>query len=199
VPCKEYDQALLDYYMRVLQQVMLVLDALTSSPWIDTNFKSLHRRMPWYPSEFQKASTVEVSLPKNWPALANAIAYTMRNYSRTGIFGVNVSKVLKKNYNFPIIPGLNISPESFYHSDPAVAIMVLLHEASHDKLSNFGHGLFGGDIMRIAGPGPESAWNKLVFFLRAYRDKDGVSLWDYILRFAGPRPVCACGGCASAH
>ena len=121
------DQALLDYYQRIMQQILLVGDQLN-----DNGIGGLSQEMPWYSiinsqtggrggagglySQLPYGN--KNPFPSNWLTLEEAMLYSMRNYRKTGWFGVDVGTpwLGDSSRNCQLWPGFVILPEDFHNT-----------------------------------------------------------------------------------
>ncbi|NLX54390.1 MAG: hypothetical protein GXY58_04695 [Planctomycetaceae bacterium] len=191
----EYDQQLLDYYLRVLQQIMLVADALwRGGPEL------LRKELPWYDivnarrdatGVFVEAGQIRNYFPKRWPELQREIAYATRHFTKMGIFSVDLTWFDQSSHNYPWFPGITLNRKTFREGGESAAIREFIHEPMHRFGKNFlWTGVGHGDIEPIAGvESNNNILTSLIDFLRTARMRDGRSLWEAILKNAGPRPT----------
>jgi hypothetical protein len=200
-----YNQSLMDYYQRVMQQMVKVGEELYTGGINNLNNRSPRYRGPFgFPSLntssgrsgnlFSQVTPTSVRrpFPKNWPDLMKAIQYSISNYNKINEW--NVGFTSWSSYNLPFVPGIAISTEAFY-GDEFEAISELIHEPQHD----FGGGIWGTGFGHVemknivptvdTDPQGSDAFTQLVDFLKNAKRSDGKSLWQLMLEEAGPKPV----------
>ena len=195
-PPTNYGQAVLDYYLRVMQQMLLVCDtlwrggtlklakttpsyAITNSPTTDNGFSG-----NLYVTN--KLGEGKFCFPKEWPELAKVIESFIKDYPVTGFFGVDLTWGDQLSHNWPWFPGIAMNQGVFFGNMEDVALNELLHESMH----NFGYntwysGLGHSSITPLVAIGEaddvKCVFSRVVTFLQNAQTVDGKSLWDAIL------------------
>jgi hypothetical protein len=202
----KYNQDLLDYYHKIMQQILIVGGEINgggiknfykNSPWYGT-YNKINGNYPNGPGGLYTQvgpSAVKNYFPDNFEQLAQAIQYSMNNYKTIGGLG-GIGLIDGSSYNMPFLPGINMSKEAFYGNEFG-AISELVHEPQH----NFGGGVLGTgfghyrmrNIVPTVYPSDATyggdALTLFYLFARSAKRADGVSLWTAILQEAGPPPV----------
>lgn len=196
---RRYPQQLLDYYRRIMREIVVVSDAL----WRGGSGAMQELRSPYNNcachisnkrggsgglySQISSAAARH-PFPTQWPKLKQVIEYSWGNYDTVGYFGVRF--VDGSSYNVPGIPGINIDSNQFFGGSVVDALTILIHEPQHDLGQNTFLGLgFGHNQMnQIIGPySGKNEFSELIDFLKNAKCGSN-SIWELIVQQAGTKP-----------
>ncbi|MDA1052746.1 MAG: dockerin type I domain-containing protein [Planctomycetota bacterium] len=200
-----YRQNLLDYYRRIMREMILVGDKLWESglgdlpqPYRSSGYICANDK----PGSSGKLyvqlnpNSVKRFFPIMWPRLGSALEYALSRNGKMGFFGVHL--VGRSSSNIMFIPGIDIDREAFYAAEDE-AIAALAHEPQHDfkkhgfdlKMSwpDYDHEHIRGMFSNTPNALSDNDYGLFIDFLQTMKCGDGTSLWSEILGKAGPRPT----------
>ena len=204
---QRYNQELLDYYHRIMRELVKVGDSIARAgftdlpePYCNNDYTTYGNKWIFFGlySERQEGATEYFFPSFTWKTMSEMIQFAdIRFPTIGGADGVRLVPNEVGGNNFPNVSGMRIGDASFYSEHPQDPIDILIHEAQHE------FGQLGLDLDPILWEDhihiryyfasdteskPDNVFSTYVNFLQSTMCGNK-SLWDHILEEAGPRPT----------
>ncbi|MDR2440105.1 MAG: hypothetical protein LBE12_12155 [Planctomycetaceae bacterium] len=123
-----------------------------------------------------------------WYKIAEHILWTNENFNKIGHGRVYVEKELNHEacgVNMPIMPGLSLASDTFWHNDPFYTQQFFLHESLHSRPPFIGHWHINGFMYSLYSV--HSAYEDLKSFFLTTKSEYGQYLDSLIIQEAKRR------------
>ena len=201
----KYNQELLDYYHRIMKELVKVGDSISRAGFTDlpepycnnyyTTFRYEYIVFGLYASKTRDAS--KFFFPSfTWETMSGMIQYADIRYTKIGKGSVYLVSNDVGGNNFPFIEGMRIGEISF-HTNEQTALDILIHEAQHEfwQLGLDMDPILLEDHIHIryyfasdTDSKEDNVFSTYINFLQSVMCGNK-SLWDHILAEAGPKPA----------